>query len=354
MSRMSRAGKTGLSLGAAVGVLAAGAAVSLAAERYAVGRSLRKADSRVDGPWRGESYESIEEIVTSDDGIRLVTDVHGDPQSEAVVILAHGYALNRFSWWYQWRDLPAHLGPNFRFVRYDQRGHGESEFGEIESIDDLAEDLYCVIEHHASRGEDIYLVGHSMGGMTIQAFAKRFPDIFSERVRGVTLVSSTPGPLPDSPLGLPILDIPVINNFAPQIVDFLASKSELVDRSLRLGKDFGFVLTKRYSFSSQVDPRLVEFVSEMIRQTPFETLAYYFPLFGEFNGRPAMKAMSKIPTTILAGTNDRLTPVDHARYMSEKIKGSSYIEAAKTGHLMMLERPDLVTDAIVDLVRADR
>ena len=42
MSRMSRAGKTGLSLGAAVGVLAAGAAVSLAAERYAVGRSLRK------------------------------------------------------------------------------------------------------------------------------------------------------------------------------------------------------------------------------------------------------------------------------------------------------------------------
>ena len=51
-----------------------------------------------------------------------------------------------------------------------------------------------VIEDLAPEGE-VVLVGHSMGGMSIIAFAERHPELFAKRVAGVALVSTTAGGL---------------------------------------------------------------------------------------------------------------------------------------------------------------
>ena len=351
MSRIAKVGKAGATIGATMGVLAAGAAVGLAAERYMVGRSLKKADPRIDGPWRGESYDVNEEVVVAPDGVRLITETMGDPLARKVVIFAHGYALDRRSWWYQWRDLPAHLGPETRLVRYDQRGHGESEYEPVESINALGEDLHAVLTQYAS--EEVYLVGHSMGGMSILALARKYPELFGKVIKGVVMVSSTSGESSQSRLGTPILDLPLVSNYAPQILDFLADRSELVERGMRAGKDIAFVMTKRYSFDSQVDPRLVEFVSEMIRDTSIEVIADFFPLFQEFDAFEALRVIKKVPIEFFCGLSDRLTPPEHTTTMGDQIPEARVHLLPKTGHLLMLERPDQISDAIVRLVRGE-
>ena len=64
----------------------------------------------------------------------------------------------------------------FRAVAFDSRGHGESVVGETgHSIDNLADDVRSVLEALDLR--DAVLVGHSMGGMAVQAFAIRHPDV---------------------------------------------------------------------------------------------------------------------------------------------------------------------------------
>ena len=40
---------------------------------------------------------------------------------------------------------------------------------------------------------DVVLVGHSMGGMAIMAFAERHPETFADRVAGVALIATTAG-----------------------------------------------------------------------------------------------------------------------------------------------------------------
>ena len=82
MSRIAKVGKAGATIGATMGVLAAGAAVGLAAERYMVGRSLKKADLRIDGPWRGESYD-VNEIVSlyNNDKNSLIASLNYKPSN---------------------------------------------------------------------------------------------------------------------------------------------------------------------------------------------------------------------------------------------------------------------------------
>ena len=129
------------SVGAAAGVVVAGAAVGLAAERYAVGRSFRTAGD----PWADEPLRRAARHRSGDrdDGGELYVEVDGPAprarkQPPVTVVFCHGLALNQDSWHYQRRDL-ADLG---RLVFWDQRGHGRSAGeGRDATIDQLGHDL---------------------------------------------------------------------------------------------------------------------------------------------------------------------------------------------------------------------
>src|SRR5262249_26371377 len=83
-------------------------------------------------------------------------------------------------------DLPKH---GFRAIAFDHRGHGQSALGDTgHSLENLALDVKSVVEqldlHNA------VLVGHSMGGVAVQEFVIRFPEIAAERVPGIVLLST--------------------------------------------------------------------------------------------------------------------------------------------------------------------
>ena len=81
------------------------------------------------------------------------------------------------------------LAAGHRVVLYDQRGHGASTVGrQPVSIARLGDDLAAVLEQLDLR--DVVLAGHSMGGMTVMAFACGHPEVVRERVRGLALVAT--------------------------------------------------------------------------------------------------------------------------------------------------------------------
>jgi pimeloyl-ACP methyl ester carboxylesterase len=59
----------------------------------------------------------------------------------------------------------------------------------------------------------------------------------------------------------------------------------------------------------------------------------------------------KVPTLIVVGTEDKLTPVKFSRYLHKKIAGSELLEVEGAGHLVMAERPDIVNPAIQRFLR---
>ena len=196
MSGLPTWGRRAAVVAGAAGVVVAGAAVGLAAERYAVGRSFRGDDPEADEPF-GEIRGTVVPV-TATDGVALHVEVDGPKPSArkappVTVVFCHGLALNQDRWHYQRRDLADLAEDGTRLVFWDQRGHGRSDRGTAEhaTIDQLGRDLRSVLTATAPKGP-VVLVGHSMGGMTIMALADQEPELFGDRVIAVALISTSP------------------------------------------------------------------------------------------------------------------------------------------------------------------
>ena len=331
--------RAGLVAGVA-GLVAAGAAVGLAAERYAIGRIRRGPD-----PAAGEGFGHLPadrvRTVRADDGIRLYVEEVGRPDAALTVIFVHGYALSQGCWHYQRLGL---ADMRVRLVCYDQRSHGRSEHapGETATIDQLGRDLGAVLDQVAPRGR-VALVGHSMGGMTVLALAAARPELFGGRIAGVALLSTSTGRLADVTLGLPAalarLRAPVL----PVLLRGMRSRAKLVERTRRIGSDIAWLLTRRYSFGSpDVSPALVEYVGQMIAATPVDVLADFYPALVGYDKLAALPVLRPIPTLIMVGDKDLLTPVEHSRAMAAELPDAELVVVAGAGHLAMMERDALV------------
>jgi 3-oxoadipate enol-lactonase len=102
-------------------------------------------------------------------GIRLHYQVQGDGPP---LVLAHGYAASSAMWRHQ---LPVLL-ERYRVITYDARGHGESDAPDGAghyTLRELVADLHRVLD--ALGLQQAHLVGHSMGGATVAAYAAREP-----------------------------------------------------------------------------------------------------------------------------------------------------------------------------------
>jgi pimeloyl-ACP methyl ester carboxylesterase len=259
--------------GAAVGVVAAGAAVGiLANRRLKAGRAAN--DPAILGSLRGEEHRAI-----AADGLELYVDVdEADSDSAALptVVFVHGYALNLDSWHFQ----RAALRGRQRLVFYDQRSHGRSARSRSEhaTIDQLGDDLACVLDQIVGAGP-VVLVGHSMGGMTIMALADQFPDLFGSRVVGVCLISTSSEAFSAENFGLTGAPGRLLHRLAPSVVATIARTPRLVESGRRVSSGVAYVLTRRLAFGGPVPQEYVDFTDQMLGATPFGVVADFFPGF---------------------------------------------------------------------------
>lgn len=96
----------------------------------------------------------------------------------------------------------------------------------------------------------------------------------------------------------------------------------------------------------------VDFVDSMLAATPFEVVAEFFPGFSEMDKFDHVEALAKVPTTVICGTDDKLTSIGHSRKLHSRIDGSELLECHGAGHMVILERSDEVNGELDKLLAA--
>lgn len=298
-------------------------------------------------------------VVRADDGVPLAVEEVGPADAPLTVVFVHGYTLSMGSWAFQRRSLGAQLAtanghrPTARLVFYDQRGHGASGRGpgEHSTIEQLARDLAAVLEARVPRGP-VVLVGHSMGGMTLMGLAALRPELFGTRVVGAALLSTSSGNLADLDFGLPEFLTRVRAAVLPVAAWTMRRRPAFAEGTRRLAADLVSIATRSLSFASaDVDPALVQYVDAMIAGTPVDVIAEFYPSLAGLDETGSLEPMRRIPTLVLTGDADRMIPKEHSELIVERLQDAEFVVVPDAGHMVLLEKPDVVDAALTDLLR---
>ncbi|MFC9977791.1 alpha/beta fold hydrolase [Spirillospora sp. NPDC127200] len=331
--------------GAVAGVGAAGVGAAVGLRHLAVGRIRLRPDPDADEPFGGLRGEPM--TVAADDGLALHVEVEGPEDAPLTVVFCHGYCLTQDTWHYQRRDLPG--GDRLRLVFWDQRSHGRSGRSDAAhaTVDQTGADLEAVLRATVRPGGRVVLVGHSMGGMSIMALADARPELFGDPVVGVALVNTSGGDLREMTLGLPMALAKLVRPLTPGTLRGLGRRADLVDRVRGLGADVAFMVTKRMAFADpQISPTVVDFLEQMIRATPIDVIAEFYPALVGHDKAAALEVIGKVPAVVMTGGRDRLTPPAHGRRIAEALPGAELVEIERAGHVLPLEYPGVVTGGV--------
>jgi pimeloyl-ACP methyl ester carboxylesterase len=334
--------------GLVVGASAATAGAVVAVERIAISRlrdRLAHRDGEAFGTLRGREL-----TVLAEDGVRLHVEINGPDTAPVTVIFSHGYTLNQDCWHFQRRDLTDH-----RLVFWDQRDHGRSgRAGSPEAtIDQLGADLKAVIDAAAPGPGPVVLVGHSMGGMTIMALAEQHPELFGTKVAGAVLISTAATGLRAGSPWMPGPARPVLARALPHVLNRASDgrPAALVERGRRASPDLAFLGTRLIGFGDgEVHPATVTFLEQMIRATPMDVVARFGQALLTCDRRSALPTLGRVPVVVLVGEKDRLVAPRLGVELAAAIPGAQLVWVPGGGHVLILERPAVVNEAITGLL----
>jgi pimeloyl-ACP methyl ester carboxylesterase len=320
----------------------------IAAEKVAVGRIRLRPDPARDEPFgllRGRPV-----MVIAEDGVPLHAEVSGREDAPVTIVFCHGYTLSQEVWHYQRRDL----AQDARLVFWDQRSHGRSERSQPEhvSIGQLGQDLAAVLAALAPGPGPVVLVGHSMGGMTIMALADEHPEFFGTKIIGVALISTT-AHLVDATSWLPGPLRPVARLAGPALLrgSSRGRRAAWTERLREAGGDLAFLSTRFIAFGDpDVSPTVVDFLERVIRATPVDVVADFYLALLAHDRRTALTVLGQVPMVVITGAGDRLVPAAQTAELAAAIPGARLVQVPDAGHVVILERPEIVTEEISDLV----
>jgi pimeloyl-ACP methyl ester carboxylesterase len=335
--------------GLVVGATAAGAGAVLAAERIAVSRLKDRRDLSAAEPFG--MLRGRELTVLAEDGVGLHVEIDGPDVAPLTIVFCHGYTVNQDCWHYQRRDLAGN-----RLVFWDQRDHGRSGRSQegAASIDQLGSDLKAVIDATVPDGTPVVLVGHSMGGMTIMALAEQHPELFGTQVAGVVLIATAARGLEAGSPWMPGPIRPVLSKALPGVLNGAAKgkRALLVERGRQVSADLAFLSTRLVGFGDgDVSPSAVSFLEKMVRGTPIEVVARFCQALMLCDKRSSLATLGRVPVTVVVGEKDRLIAPRLGIELATDIPGAQLVWAPGGGHAIILERPELVNDAITSLLR---
>jgi pimeloyl-ACP methyl ester carboxylesterase len=300
------------------------------------------------------------------DGAELHVTEDGPADAPVTLVLAHGWTLSTRSWRAQAEALAT--AGDVRILRYDQRGHGSStqggawlegvtgaaaeRFGPGPSVDQLGRDLAAVLDQLVPAGP-VVLAGHSMGGMTIMALADQRPDLFGDRVVGVLLTNTSSGGLSRLTLGFPEAVAKPVRTTIIKTMRRIAAKPAKADAvRAKQATDSRFAVAQaRWLLFGRSAPRaaIVE-CNEIVKSCPSAAMAGFFPALMAHDKRAALKSLGGAEVEVVASSRDRLTPLPHSRRLAAAIPGARLTVADGTGHMLPMERPQVVTALLAKLI----
>jgi len=225
------------------------------------------------------------------------------------VILLHGAGGNNLSWLPEFRRMQ-----DQRIYAIDLPGHGKSEGIGRQSIADYAR---CALDFlDALKIQKAVFVGHSMGGAIALWLGIHSPS----RVLGLGLISTGPR-LRVSPT-------------------LLSSSS--VEATLPLA----IKTTIDLAFGPHANPRIKELTAQRMGEVRYPVLYGDFMACDAFDETSLLGRASKLPTLIVCGTEDRMTPLRYSETMHLRIKKSILHVVQGAGHMIIQEQPQTIANTL--------
>lgn len=162
------------------------------------------------------------------------------------------------------------------------------------------------------------MVGHSMGGAIVQKFALDCP----EYLKAAVLVCT------GAKLRVTSLIFEAIRKDYAQAVE----------------------LIMKLAFSSKATSEIREKAAEEMRNISPEVTYGDFEACDKFNIMDRLKEI-KVPTLIICGSEDQLTPVKYSEYLKNNIPNSKLEIIADAGHMVMLEKPEGFNETLARFIK---
>ena len=219
------------------------------------------------------------------------------------LVFIHGAGGSHQLWLYQVRGLP-----QVTSYALDLPGHGHSKGHGRDSIAAYTDWLIAFLD--AAGLEQGTLVGHSMGGAIALDAALRYP----ERVASLNLIAT----------GARL-------RVAPAVLAGLRRDPAATIR-----------LIAEWCYCPQVSPGLIRLAEQQMIATSPDVVYSDFAACDAFDATSRLSEIA-VPTVVVCGTEDRMTPPKYAAYLCDKIPSAALHLIAGAGHMVMLEKPEEVT-----------
>jgi 3-oxoadipate enol-lactonase len=257
-------------------------------------------------------------------GVTLAVEVRGDGPA---VLFVHGYPFDRSIWSHQVAALDG-----YRRIAPDLRGMGASDAPDLGySMEIYAADLAALLG--VLGVEEVVLCGLSMGGYIAFECLRRW----RQRVRGLVLMDTRAEA--DTAEGRKARDAAAAlarDGGAEAVTESLLPR--VLGRSTRTGASI-----------------TAERVRGMMSSTPVSGLVGALAAMRDRpDSSPLLPDLAGLPTLVMVGEEDELTPPDTARAMANRIPGARLVMIPGSGHLPPVERPVETTRALLEFLRALR
>ncbi|MBC8109353.1 MAG: alpha/beta hydrolase [Anaerolineae bacterium] len=237
------------------------------------------------------------------------------------LVLVHGFPLDSRMWD---RALNDPLG-NTRVITPDLPGFGKSSTDRPFTMHSLAEDLSQFLS--CINANNCVLGGFSMGGYVALAYAKKFP----KTLRGLMLIDTRAEA--DSAEGK--------EKRNKMIQTVRTSGSRAIAEAMLPN-----MVTKEHAS----DPSIAKPLSEMMESCSPTTIEYALTAMREREDQTAFLPSIAMPTLLVVGEDDAITPKSAAEAMNKAIPRSQLVVIPNAGHVSPMENPQAVDRAIRQFV----
>ena len=234
------------------------------------------------------------------------------PRDALPVVLLHAFPLHGE----QWEAQCAALAGRARTIRFDVRGFGESPLGtSAYFLEHLTDDLFAVLDRLSVRAA--LLCGLSMGGYMALRAVERDP----ARVCGLLLADTQA--LSDS-------DQAKLGRAETLRKLWADGRASFADATLKRS------LSPR---TFERNPELVTRIRSMIMAARDESIAAALAALATRTDTTASLTRIAVPTAVVVGEHDAITPPAVARTLAAQIRGAEVHELDDAGHLSNMEAP---------------
>lgn len=250
-------------------------------------------------------------------GARIFYQTKGDGTP---LVLVHGYPLSGELF----REQRDGLSDEFQVVTLDLRGFGRSETPNSEaSLETYAGDVLAVMD--ALEIDQAIIGGHSMGGMTVMQMYKQAP----ERFLGMLLIDT-------AAMAAPIPNAALWSGFADQ-----AQKKGVSSMSALL-------LPQMLTGATRLNNKqLVNEMQAMVADASVEAAVAGGNALAKRPSYESLLSQIDVPTLIIVGVEDTVTPIELAQKMHDTIPNSQLTMLDGAAHASSIENPEQFNEAVL-------